>query len=365
MSTRAGSRIIQESGLEAADIVIRMLLTLALSFVTSFLLVGIVRRCVVNLGIVDVPNLRSSHQIPTARGGGAAVALVVLIASGYAAVIQPSFMRPALVWVVAGGTVAVAGAVDDIWGLPAVARLLIHLFAAAFLLVCLRGFATLETPSGVLHLGPATSVFWAVGIVWYINSFNFMDGIDGLAAMQAAFVTLAGAVFLRTQKSDLAALAPLVALAGASMGFLMWNFPRAKIFMGDVGSGFIGFSLALIAGLSWRQYPVSVWFWVNLNGLFLADATVTLLRRLSRAERIFSAHRSHAYQHLSRRWGSHGAVTAAYSAINLFWCLPWAWEAAREPRYGAIYALAEFSGLVAFVFVCGAGRQETARNTIP
>jgi Fuc2NAc and GlcNAc transferase len=152
----------------------------------------------------------------------------------------------------------------------------------------------------------------AVAIIWSINLFNFMDGIDGLAAAQCLFVVVAGALLTGAAHAVDSSLLPGIAMAGAAAGFLIWNAPPAKIFMGDVGSGFIGFGLIAAALESNGHGPVSIWTWLVLNGLFVADATVTVLTRLIRGQRIYEAHRSHVYQRLARRCSSHGRVTVVY-----------------------------------------------------
>jgi Fuc2NAc and GlcNAc transferase len=144
-------------------------------------------------------------------------------------------------------------------------------------------------------------------------------------------------------------------VAGSSAGFLVWNFPPARIFMGDVGSGFIGFALVAAALLTSAHGPTTIWTWLVLNGLFVADATTTLLVRLIRGQRIHEAHAGHIYQRLGRRWGSHRPVTILYCAANLLWSLPWAVATVKLPAAGAILAALALGPLFIAAWIGGAG----------
>jgi Fuc2NAc and GlcNAc transferase len=323
-----------------------------------WLLVGLVRRVVLRRGVLDLPNARSSHARPTARGGGIGIVMMTL---GMVAldVRWHGISGPlAVTWLVGGGLVALAGLLDDLKGLPAVARAAAHLLAAVLLLHAIDGHAVLLS----LHFPTGwPALFWALGvvtIVWSINLFNFMDGIDGLASAQCAFVILAGVLLAgRGLPVDLPLL-PAVAMGGAAVGFLIWNLPPARIFMGDVGSGFIGFGLVVAAFVSSGQGMVSLWTWFILHGLFVADSTVTVTVRLLRGQRIFEAHRLHVYQRLARRWSSHGRVTLVYLGIDLVWCLPWAIATVIWPADALLLALAALLPLVAAAIVAGGGRGE-------
>jgi Fuc2NAc and GlcNAc transferase len=161
---------------------------------------------------------------------------------------------------------------------------------------------------------------------------------------------------LQTASTDVAAVACI--LCAASAGFLIWNWPPAKIFMGDVGSGYLGYVIAVLAMAATRDNPAAVWVWLILGGVFFVDATVTLARRSLLGERLDEAHRSHAYQWLARRWRSHRRVTLSVLAVNVFWLLPAAWLAMRYPR-AALWSLAgAFAPLIILAIAAGAGRRE-------
>jgi Fuc2NAc and GlcNAc transferase len=307
---------------------------------------------------MDMPNARSSHLLPTPRGGGIAIVIVTSIAAAVDANTAFGSARVGTAWVVGGGLVAAAGFIDDLRGLSAMIRLAIHVTAACLLILALGG-----PPVTLLYHGPTDFrvlgwICTVIAIVWSINLFNFMDGIDGLAATQAAFVAGAAVVLQAGSGLTAAQQLPLLALAGSSIGFLLWNFPPARIFMGDVGSGYIGFALVTAALLTSGHGPTTIWTWLVLNGLFISDATTTLLRRLFRGQRIHEAHCSHIYQRLSRRWGSHRAVTIFYCVINLAWCMPWAVATVRLPEAGTALAACALVPLFLAAALGGAGGRD-------
>jgi len=240
-----------------------------------------------------MPSAPMLHRPP--RGGGIAIVVACLGTAMFNLVLRQESPNSAVVWIVGGGAIAVTGAPDDLRGLSMVARVSTHFAVAALVLAICGGLPSLPVPHGQLDLGP---LGWMLGgaIVWSINLFNFMDGIDGLAAAQAIFVFGAAVLLLTDADAMSDAKLPLVAIAAASAGFLIWNFPPAKIFMGDVGSGFLGFAVAAGAVLTARHGPISLWTWLVLNGSFVSDATTTLLMRLAHRQRAYEAHRSHAYQ---------------------------------------------------------------------
>jgi Fuc2NAc and GlcNAc transferase len=196
-------------------------------------------------------------------------------------------------------------------------------------------------------------------IVSAINVFNFMDGIDGLAGIEAVFLASAGALLNALAGGEFGTTAAMLALAAASAGFLVWNWPPASIFLGDVGSGFLGATLsvlALSASDSSAKIPLEVWG--ILAGVFLVDATFTLVRRMARGDPWLQPHRLHGYQHLARRLKSHSRVTLIVTVINCFWLLPWAWIAVHSPGLAKVALAASLAPLFACALLIGAGRPE-------
>jgi Fuc2NAc and GlcNAc transferase len=287
----------------------------------SWLLTAALRRYALARRLLDHPSERSSHTVPTPRGGG--VAIVVAFCAGLLLVLAAGQVQPqgAAAVLGAGVWVALAGFIDDHRHIAARWRLLAHFIAAGWALAWLGGLPALPLAGATLDLGVAGSVLAAVFLVWLLNLYNFMDGIDGIAGIEAITVALPGAALWWLVAGSGDAVVPLL-VAAAALGFLLWNLPPARIFMGDAGSGFLGLVLGVLALWSAQQQPQLFWSWVILLGVFIADATVTLLRRLYRRERVYEAHRSHAYQYASRRHGGHGVVSLAVGAINLLWLAP-------------------------------------------
>lgn len=253
-------------------------------------------------GLLDQPGERRSHQVPTPRGGGVGIALAWTLACVVAAVagMIPGLLALAVVCGVA--LVAGIGYADDHRPLSPWLRLLAHVVAGAALAA---GLAATGAAPWVAMLALA-----AVPVM--VNVWNFMDGIDGLAASQAALAAMGFALLSAPAPAALLGMA----LAAACVGFLPFNLPRARIFLGDVGSGMLGFALVVLACLQLRQAPQGELARLPLLFLplsaFLIDATLTLGWRIVRGERWWTPHVEHAYQRLARRSGSHGPVTLAY-----------------------------------------------------
>lgn len=290
------------------------------SALAAWALTWVVIRYAIALGVLDRPNARSSHEVATPRGGGMAIAVVTLLAE--AGMWWAGWLPREVALALAGGGVAVGviGWVDDHagerGGVHALARAAVHFAAAAWALAWLGGLPELWAGAESVHLGWAGAVLAALGIVWSTNLYNFMDGINGLAGGEAAVAGLVGALLLLAGgQPGLGAVA--LALAAASAGFLAWNWTPARIFMGDVGSYFLGFTFAVLAVASERAGAVPLLAWMILLGVFVFDATATLVRRVRHRERWHEAHRSHAYQRATRSGAHHAPVSATVAALNL------------------------------------------------
>ena len=336
------------------ETVLMMMLALILSAVAT----GAVRRAALSYGVLDVPNERSSHTSATPRGGGASIVLVVNLGLVTLMILGRVHITLAAALIVGGLAVAGIGFIDDKWSVPAGLRLAVHVGAALWATECLGGLPSLWISDHLIQLGWFGRVLAVLGIVWALNLFNFMDGIDGIAGSEAVFV-LASAGFggmVAGGGSEISAVALL--MAAASLGFLLWNWPPAKIFMGDVGSGYCGYVIGVLVLAAGHQDPAKVWVWLILGGVFFVDATVTLIRRAARGERVLDAHRSHTYQWLARRWASHRRVTLGVAALNLLWLLPCALAAIRFPQYGMWIALVALTPLLALAVHAGSGKPE-------
>jgi Fuc2NAc and GlcNAc transferase len=278
---------------------------------------GLARRYALAHSILDIPNERSSHSVPTPRGGG--LALVAATLTGLGAATIAGLIEVRLLIAFTGGGLAIAGIgwIDDRRQVPAYIRAAVHFLAAAWALFWLDGLFSLNIGGRELSLGVMGNVLAAFAIVWLVNLYNFMDGIDGIAASEAVSVAGAGAALALLQggSPSIALLAALI--ASASAGFLYWNWTPARIFMGDVGSGFLGFAFGVLAVASERAGSLSAFAWMLLLGAFGFDATITLMRRIAHRQQWYSAHRSHAYQRAVASGFSHPQVTSAVVAVNL------------------------------------------------
>lgn len=286
-----------------------MLLRATGVFVVAFVVTWVVTRQLIPLltrrGVLDVPNDRSSHSVATPRGGG--IGIVAGLAAGTALALLVKLPLPGAEYFLGCAIVALAGLIDDRrGGLPVMLRLAIQLVAAAMIMFRAGGIERLPLPAPLdLPLGFAAIPLALVWLVGVINLYNFLDGIDGFAGLQGALAGLGLALF-----SNSGALAAAgLALAGACGGFLVYNWHPAKVFMGDVGSGTLGFALAALPFQLEKNsrgdaiFVVSICLW-----FFLADGVFTILRRLSLGEKIWQPHRSHLYQRLVKTGLPHDRV---------------------------------------------------------
>ena len=332
-------------------------LTAVSAFALSFAIAELIRRYGARLGLVQAPNYRSSHVKPTASGGGLGIAVagtVFGIVLGYGG---PVSFQVAVAVSAIGATI---GFLDDRFDLSSILRIIAH-FGLVTALLLSTGIVPIPDLSTtpifqLLSLG----VLLFVG-VWWINLFNFMDGIDGLASTEAIF--LLGAALSFTAGTTIvqgdAVMVPAMAVViAACLGFLLLNWPPARIFMGDAGSNYLAFFILAVALLTvasgTMRYPV----WAILPAAFVTDATVTLVRRALHGERWLSAHRLHAYQKLSRRWNSHLPSTLLYVAINLIWLYPLAILAHTQPALEWLVTALAYIPLIVFCWLVGAGRPE-------
>lgn len=289
--------------------------------VASFVLTALLRQYALAHSLMDIPNARSSHSIATPRGGGIAIVVVFLL--GLCILYQQSMtsLSTFLGMAVAGIVVAAIGFMDDHGHIAARWRLAGHFCAAAWMVYWLNAFVSVKLFWLTVHLGWGGAVIAAIYLVWMLNLYNFMDGIDGIASVEA-MSACAGVCLLYALDDQLGLIWVPLLLALAVAGFLIWNFPPAKIFMGDAGSGFLGI---ILGGIALAAVSIDFkWFWVwnIMLGVFVVDATFTLMRRLVRGDKVYDAHRSHAYQYASRLHGEHLPVTLGVLLINVFWLLP-------------------------------------------
>jgi glycosyltransferase WbpL len=335
-----------------------ILLLLAISFLITFWLTKIAILYALKNGLIDSPGDRTSHQSDIPRGGGISVVFVflifvaVLLWTDTFKLVDSSYFSSIIF---GGAVVAVLGFWDDHLHVPAKWRLLVQFFAAFVSLVILPEIPSVNFFS--MHVNSLLIVFpfYIMLLIWLLNLFNFMDGIDGIASVQAITVSISAGLILvfngETQMSSL-----LFVLSATVCGFLIWNWPPARVFMGDACSSFLGFMFGLMAIISSHGDEINLWSWLILLAVFVVDATYTLIQRLLQGEMYYDAHRSHTYQILSRQYNSHKKVTLGVLAINIIWLFPLAYFASIHEYWGPVLSFIALSPLLFIAHRSKAGR---------
>lgn len=257
--------------------------------------------------LIDKPNERSSHDIPTPRLGG--IAIVVTWYIGLTLFYYLGFVDKNLFYaLLCGAVLAVVSLVDDIIEIKPLLRLIIHFATAIAAFILLHGIRPFIIPSIEINYLYITYPLAVIGMVWFINLYNFMDGIDGFASIEA--ITLSIVLFFFT--FDYINLV----LVAAVLGFFFWNWPKAKIFMGDVGSTQLGFILVTLGIYYHNSYQFSIVNWIMLSAPFWFDATLTLYRRWRNNEKLSTAHRKHAYQRIVQAGFTHMKTSFILIGVN-------------------------------------------------
>ena len=311
-------------------------------FILTLLFTGYMRHYALKKNIIDNPNERSSHSIPTPRGGGVAVVCSYLLALAVLIYSQQLEFHTGLTLIIAGFIIALLGFLDDHGHINSMLRLAVHFLVAIGVVFSLGGFSEVTIFNG-FELGFFANIIAVLFLVWLLNLYNFMDGINGIASVEAITTTVSMAVLYlllyTSLNSDI-----LWLLAACVFGFLLWNFPKAKIFMGDACSGFLGLILGILALIALKENLALFCAWIICLGVFVVDATYTLIKRVLNGYKMYDAHRSHSYQILSRRWGSHTPVTLIVALINLFWLFPIAYMTVMQQ-----WAYPELTILIAYL----------------
>ncbi|MDA1302285.1 MAG: glycosyltransferase family 4 protein [Proteobacteria bacterium] len=306
------------------------------------------RRFALRTGFLDHPGHRSAHEVPTPTGAGT-IMVALFFVSVLLVALDGQLSRDVVMALPAVLLVAAIGLIDDAVALPWRIRAPVHVGAAAWCIYWI-GFPMLPLPGAELHLGFAGSLFGIVALVWLLNLYNFMDGIDGLAAGEAVFVTTGAWLLGGGAGADWSVIN--LCLLAVTLGFLVINWPRAQVFMGDVGSGFVGLMLGMLV---LGSVDVGVWTWMILLGYFVTDACLTITTRLVRGDNIAESHSLHAYQHLARAFGSRN-TRLGIMAVNLLWLLPIAFLSEVFQGYGALLLILAALPLLVGQHLCGAGR---------
>ena len=298
-------------------------LILLFAFLMSFILTWMAHRYFLHKNILDFPNERSSHLTPTPRGGG--IAIVITFILSLLAFYITGLIESNLAFALIGGGIGIAsvGYWDDVSSVNARIRIIAHSLAAFWVIYWIGELTILNFGIINISLQSFSILFTIVSIVWCINFYNFMDGLDGLAGTEGVFVSLiAGTALWLTGAYSLSLVMWL--LVAAIAGFTVWNWPPAKIFLGNVGSEFLGFTFATLGLYTVKKGILSITFWWLILAVFFCDATFTLLYRIYKGKPWYCAHKEHAYQHLISHGATHKKITLSIASINIFILLPMA-----------------------------------------
>ncbi|MDN5080209.1 MraY family glycosyltransferase [Aliarcobacter butzleri] len=274
----------------------------------SFLLTYFIKNYMIKKSLIATVNERSSHSVPTPHGGGIAISITWFIGLFYLFFtnqIEQNFFYALLCGIV----ISIVSFFDDIYELSPKLRLIIQAIVAIGGLYFLGGFETLTFGIFDIQNSIFTNIFAFFMIIWFINLYNFLDGINGYAGSEAIFLAFAGFIFFTGNH--------FLVLAVAVLGFLYWNWNKAKIFMGDVGSTLLGYNVAIFTIYYANQEPTNFWIWIILFSVYWFDATLTLIRRKLNKEKLSQAHKKHAYQRLTQARWSHYKVTNYSIVLNI------------------------------------------------
>ncbi|MCX6252910.1 MAG: glycosyltransferase family 4 protein [Bacteroidia bacterium] len=296
----------------------------------------IVRKWAIHKSILDLPNERSSHTLPTPRGGGIAVVIVWLIGLSYY-FFTKNIDAGLFFALLSGFPLAITGLFDDLVGLRPGIRFLIQVICAGIALYLLGGLQSFQFFTLNISFPLLLSLSALIAIVWSINLFNFLDGIDGYISSEVAFIGLS--VFLLT--GDQIGLL----LTFTSIGFLIWNWQKAKIFMGDVGSTLLGFTIAVLAISHSNNNISSIPVWLILSSVFWFDGTITLFRRIKNKEHLSKAHKKHAYQRIVQAGFSHQKTVLWALGLNLVGFV-FAFLATQYKTYDWLFLIADLVILI-------------------
>jgi len=320
------------------------LILLALVFTIAWFLTGSWLLLARRFAWFDYPNHRSSHDRPTPKSGGVGFVVAFTL---FAAILHSWQQLPPqyFMLVVSGLILAITGFLDDVRNLGVLTRIGVQVLTAGLAVLLLGSLPPLVFPWGILDAQWMLVPLFVLAMTWLINLYNFMDGIDGLAAIEAVFFCLAlGILAIMDESGPSSMLAS--GLAVAICGFLFYNMPPARLFMGDLGSNYLGFVIGILAVLAIKEGVVNIWTVMILLAVFIVDATTTLVCRIREGRVWYHAHRSHVYQHVARRFGSHGRVVMLTGLINLLWLFPLAVAATQLEQWGLLVTVLAWLPLV-------------------
>ena len=323
-----------------------------IAFVLSFLGVYFLNKSALRFKIVAIPNERSLHNKVTPRGGGVIIAIVFLAFLLVFYITRQIIVTEFFVLFGGGLIMAVTGFLDDILELKASIRFIIQFFVAGWGIYWIGGIPSTAFFESLPILYAIANAVAVVALVWFINSFNFIDGIDGLSTSSATFFSLSiGGYFLWQGIEPYGSL--LIVLAACSLAFLCFNWPPAKIFLGDAGSNFFGYLFGAMVLITVKNGNLTIWTWLIILAYLITDTTTTTFLRLCLVKDWYHTHRSHAYQNLARVLDNHKFVTCLITGINVFYLLPLAYLSIQYQQYAWLAFAASVIPILGFVLKYG------------
>ena len=314
------------------------------TFVASVIGLNLYIKVALRNKIISSPNFRTLHASDAITGGGAIFSLVFFFAIFYFWITGFLIEKIFFVLGIGGFFATLLGFLDDLFDISAIKKLFFHTILSAWSIYW-------------LELGIFSNTDWiphsvSIGLsllflVWVINAYNFIDGIDGLAISAATFISggLILIMIITNNSSELTII--YFSLLGCALAFTIFNWPPARIFMGDSGSIFLGYIIGTLFLLTIERGDVTIWTWLVLFGYFFADTTITQLMRLLLVKKWYKAHRSHAYQNLARITGSHFKVTSVIIIYHFVWLLPLMIFSIKLPEFSILAAaLAVFPAML-------------------
>jgi len=304
--------------------------------ICSWISVFLYKKYAIYVGIISNPNYRTLHESPIPRGGGIVFSILFILAIfliwPYLKLSDNLF----LILGVGGGVASLFGFIDDIMNIRARIKLTIQFLLSGLTVYWLFIDSLLLMNWIPIFITIAVCLFF---MVWMMNAYNFMDGVDGMAASGAIFssLTLALVLFLTDNSFELIPI--FILIATTVSGFMIFNWPPATIFMGDAGSVFLGYIFGSLLIFTTLSGNLSIWNWLTVFGYFFADTTVTQIIRVILIKKWYLAHRSHAYQNFARITGSHLKVTSRVTLYNIIWILPLAIWSALQPEMEILAAI--------------------------
>ena len=321
-----------------------------LFFIASTSISLLYKKIANDLNILSVKNHRSLHELPTPSGGGIVFSLLSILAFLLIFWNLQLTEELLLALVIGGFTATLFGFVDDIKNIRIKVKLIIQFSLACWAVFCLYSSELLSLGLTPLYI---TIPILLLFMVWMMNAYNFVDGIDGMAASGSIFISLALAltVFLNDGPTEIIAI--FILMAFTIIGFILFNWPPASIFMGDAGSVFLGYTLGVLLLFTVLNNDISIWIWLTVFGYFFADTMVTQIIRVVLVKKWYLAHRSHAYQNLARITKSHLKVTSGVILYNIIWILPLTILSVLQPEMEILAAILAITPAMVFAYKYG------------